>query len=168
MTKENVIKLRRELHHLCAADRDQTDEDGNRTINIPLMIRVNTSYQIDEMSSCVIWDDDNEIVYSIEMNNEPSGPLNTICPMSVHAFPYASIEIIGARLDKLTLDAFLSNMVSLGLTSNAVRKRYFNQMQGIQDETNYLMGDPSKSTTKGGSDYSKDNPILDKEAYKTL
>ena len=98
MTKEQVISLRKEFHHLSQPDRDQVERDrngnetGNITINVPLVVRVNTSYLLDEMTSCIIWDDDKEIIWKktneyggIETNNEPAGPLNYICPMYVRA-----------------------------------------------------------------------------------
>ena len=63
MTKTQVIALRKEFHHLVKADRDQPEldkdgeETGNVTINIPLVIRGSASFLVDEMTSCVIWDD---------------------------------------------------------------------------------------------------------------
>lgn len=166
MTKENVIKVRKQLHHLVNADRDQTDEAGNKTISIPLVIRINTSYLVDEMSCCVLWDDDNEILYSVELNQEPSGPLNHICPMCVKAYPYESIEVIYARLDRITLDNFFEEAVAKGLTSEATRKRYYDQMEKIYDPNTYVMGIESATTEKRG--LTPDDVILNRESYKTL
>lgn len=166
MDKEDVMRLRKELHHLAPADRDKKDKDGNTTINIPLIIRVNTSYYIDEMDSCVIWDDDNEILYSIEYNNDTTDPLKIICPMQIKAYPYSSIELIAARVDKHTLDSFLGTMVERGLTSNAVRERYRQQMQEISDPRAYLMGQPSTTTEKRG--LTPDDVVMNREAHHTL
>lgn len=166
MTLENVKKIRKELHHLVNADRDQFDDNGNRTISIPLVIRVNTSYLIDEMTCCVLWDDENEIIYSVELNMEQSGPLNTICPMCVKAYPYESIECIYARLDRLTLDNFFKGAVEKGITTEAVRKRYFDQVEKIYDPRTYVMGQPSITTEK--RELVPDDIVMNKEAYKTL
>lgn len=172
MTKNQVISLRKELHHLSQSDRDQIEKDkdgnetGNKTINIPLVIRINTSYLIDEMTSCVIWDDENEIIYALETNNEPSGPLNHICPMYLRAYPYASIEQISARLDKNCTMNFLNSKKNLGLTTQATCDRYAEQMTKIYDDHSYMMGQPSTTTEKRG--LKPDDVILNKEAYKTL
>ena len=166
MEKEDVMRIRKELHHLAPADRDKTDRDGNRTINIPLIIRVNTSYLIDEMTCCVIWDDDNEILYSVEYNNASDDPLRNICPMTVKAYPYSSIELIQARLDRLTLDNFFNQMVGRGLTSNEVRERYNKQVADIYDPETYMMGAPSPTTEK--RDLRPDDVVINKESYKTL
>lgn len=172
MTKEQVIALRRELHHLVKADRDQPEltkdqqKTGNITINIPLVIRVNTSYLIDEMSSCVIWDDTNEVLYALTTNMEPSGPLNSICPMMVSAYSYASIETIQARLDKNCTMNFLNAKKDAGLTTQVVCDRYMEQMQKIYDDRSYLMGQPSTTTEKRG--LKPDDIMINKESYKTL
>jgi hypothetical protein len=172
MTKEQVIFLRKELHHLSQPDRDQVekDKDGNETenitINIPLVIRINTSYLIDEMTSCVIWDDNNELIYAFETNNEPSGPLNQICPMYVRVYPYSSIEQISARLDKNCSMNFLNGKKDLGLTTQATCDRYAEQISKIYDDRSYIMGQPSTTTEKRS--LKPDDVILNKEAYKTL
>ena len=83
MTKENVIMLRKQLHHLVNEDRDVVNKDGKKSIHIPLLIRVNTSYPIDEMNSYVIWDDENELLYSVEYNQDINN-LNIICPIIVN------------------------------------------------------------------------------------
>lgn len=166
MKKEDVIRIRKELHHLSNADRDQLDKDGNRTINIPLIVRVNTSYNIDEMTSCVIWDDTNEIIYVVEYNNDTTDPLNTICNMQIKAFPYSSIEMISARADKLTLDKFFEDKVKLGLTSEAVRKHYNRLMQEISDPRSYVSTGPYSSTEKRGM--RPDDIVMNRDAYKTL
>ena len=172
MTKTQVIALRKEFHHLVKADRDQPEldkdgeETGNTTINIPLVIRTDASYLIDEMTSCVIWDDTNEILYALETNMEPSGPLNYICPMYVRAFSYESIENISARLDKNTTMNFLNAKKTSGLTTQVVCDRYMEQMQKIYDDRSYLMGQPSTTTDKSG--LKPDSVSLNREAYKTL
>ena len=166
MTKEQVISLRKEFHHLCQADRDQKDKDGNTTINIPLVVRVNTSYLIDEATSCVIWDDNNEIMYALEYNNEQRGPFDYICPMYIRAYPYTSIEQISARLDKNCTMNFLNAKKDIGLTTQATCDRYAEQMTKIYDDNSYLMGQPSTTTDKRG--LRPDDKILSQEALKTL
>lgn len=166
MEKSKVMEIRKRFHHLCNADRDIKDSNGNATINIPLVIRVNTSYLIDEMTCCVLWDDDQEILYSIELNLEPSGPLNNICPMCVKAYPYESIEVIYARLDRTCLDKFFEYAVGKGLTTEETRKRYFDQMTAIYDPMTYAMG--MQSTTTEKRPLEPDDTIISKESYKTL
>lgn len=172
MTKEQVISLRKEFHHLSQPDRDQVERDrngnetGNITINVPLVVRVNTSYLLDEMTSCIIWDDDNEIIYALETNNEPAGPLNYICPMYVRAYSYESIEQISARLDKMCTMNFLNAKKDAGLTTQATCDRYNEQLTKIYDDHSYMMGQPSKTTEKRG--LKPDDIMLNKEAYKTL
>lgn len=172
MTKEQVIALRKELHHLSKADRDQPEKDkdgnptGNTTINIPLVIRINTSYVVDEMSSCVIWDDTNALFYALNINQEQSGPLNNICPMMVSVYPYESVETIQARLDKNTTMNLLNAKKTAGLTTQVVCDRYNEQLQKIYDDRSYLMGQPSTTTDKRG--LKPDDVVMNREAYKTL
>lgn len=147
MTKENVIMLRKQLHHLVNEDRDIINKDGKKSIHIPLLIRVNTSYPIDEMNSYVIWDDENELLYSVEYNQDINN-LNIICPMAIRVFEYSSIEMIEARTDKLTTENFFDQMIARGLTSKRIKDRCSKFLQDMTNEHTYAMGMPSTTTVK--------------------
>lgn len=159
MKKELVIKLRKELHHLVPSDREVTNDNGSKNINIPLLIRINTSYYVDEASSYVFWDDENEILYSIEYNNDSTDPLATICPAQVKAYAYENIEVISARLDKNTLDIFVKNMVDKNLTTETVRTRIRELMQKHSDPRTYISSKGYPSTEK--KPYGVDDIVFD-------
>lgn len=151
MEKNEVVRLRQMMHHLYPSDRRINNPDGAATIHIPLIIRVNTSYYIDEANCCVIWDDEHEILHSVEYNNESTDPFRDICPMVIKSYPYSSIELISARVDAQCLDKFFEQMVNKGLVSNSTRERYIRQLVETYDPATYLMGE-SPSTKKGPMD----------------
>lgn len=166
MDKASIIKLRKELHHLCAADRDQKDKDGNTTINIPIVLCMNNEYLLDEMDCCVIWDDDNEVVYGLFPNTGEPGPLNTICPMVVRAYDYEMIQWMQARVDKNCTMRFLKSKLDAGLTSQAVLDRYNKQLTEINEPESYMMGQPSPTTEKRG--LKAEDKVMNETAYKIL
>lgn len=166
MTLEQVKKLRAELHHLAQASRDKTDKEGNLTINIPLIIQVNTSFHVDEMESCVIWDDDNELLYSMEYNNSTTAPLSKICPMQVKAYPYSEINFIGCRLDKNTTLQFLNSKLAEGLTSKSVIEKYTEYLEDINNARWYSMGDQSETTEKRS--LKPDDKMINPNSYETI
>lgn len=165
MDKATVIRLRKELHQMSSSDRANPE----KKIDIPLMIMFDgPSVVIDEMTSCIIWDDANEALYSIEYNNDIH-PLGTICPMRVRAFSYDNIYSITARVDMNCLMNFFDSKIGDGLTTEETKKKYHALMQKMSDPNAYAMGMPSTTTTKEEFiETSKDSPLLNPTAYNCL
>lgn len=164
MDKEKVIKLRKELHQMSSSDRKNPD----KKIDIPLMVAFNGSaIVIDEMSSCILWDDDNEVVYSIEYNNDIH-PLGTICPMRVRCFQYENIYWIAGRVDMNCLMNFFDSKIKDGLTTEETKKKYHALMQKMSDPNSYAMGMPSTTTSKGPFELSTDSPLINPTSYNCL
>lgn len=152
MDKATVIALRKEFHHLTQDGRANSaeGETSAKSIDIPLLISIDQgTIIIDEYTSCIIWDDDAEVVYSICANSESTDPLLTICPMRIKAFAYEVIMSISARVDLNCMMEFFDNKIADSLTSNATKERYRKLMMDMNDPRSYTMGQPSTTTTKG-------------------
>jgi hypothetical protein len=158
MEKSRLIKLRKELHNLAGEDRSA------------LPIRVmgpTTNYWWDESTACFIWDDDNELLYIICPNTiQTSTTDSRLFPMSIITLEYEAITFVEVAVDRLSLDNFLKDKVSKGLTNETTRKRYFQDMTDLFDEHTYFMGQPSPTTEKRG--LRPDDEIIDKNATQFL
>lgn len=159
MTKETVIKLRKEFHNLPGKERG---------VALPISIMgPTTSYKFSEAECCFIWDDTNEVVYIVMPNTVPTNTLDSrVYPMSILTMDYEAITFMSVPTDRLCLDNFLKDKVSKGLTNEETRKRYFKDMTDIFDERTYFMGEPSPTTEKRGM--RPDDEIVDKGATKFL
>lgn len=159
MTKENVIKLRKEFHHLPGAERE---------MNLPLRVMgPTTNYSFNEADCCFLWDDDNEVLYIVMPNTVHTQTTDSrLFPMQILTLDYEAITFISVAVDRLSLDNFLKDKVSKGLTDEATRKRYYNDMTAIFDEHTYLMGKPSPTTEKRG--IQPDDEIIDKDAVSFM
>lgn len=159
MDKAQVIRLRKELHHLPGSERE---------MNLPLRVMgPTTNYHWDESTSCFLWDDDNEILYIICPNTIQTQTTDSrLYPMSIITLNYEAITFIEVAVDRLSLDNFLKDKVSKGLTNEETRKRYFKDMTDLYDERTYFMGQPSPTTEKRG--LTPDDKIVDKNATKYL
>lgn len=159
MTKENVIKLRKEFHNLPGKER-----------GVALPIRImgpTTNYSFSEAECCFLWDDTNEIVYIVMPNTVHTNTIDSrLYPMSILTMDYESITFMSTAVDRLCLDNFFKDKVSQGLTNEETRKRYFKDMTDIFDEKTYFMGDQSPTTEKRG--LCPDDEIVDKDAIKFL
>lgn len=159
MTKETVIKVRKELHNLPGKERG---------VSLPLRVICGDGNQkFSEASSCFIWDDSNEVLYIVMPNTIPTETCDSrLFPMDIYAIEYESIMFIDAPVDRLCLDNFLKDKVSKGLTNEETRKRYYKDMTDLFDERTYFMGDPSPTTEKRG--LRPEDEIVDKNATKFL
>lgn len=159
MTKETVIKLRKEFHNLPGKER-----------GVALPIRImgpTTSYSFSEAECCFIWDDTNEVVYIVAPNTVHTNTLDSrLYPMSIITMDYEAITFMSVAVDRLCLDNFLKDKVNKGLTNETTRKRYFKDMTDLYDDNTYLMGQPSPTTEKRG--LRPDDEIVDKDAVKFL
>lgn len=159
MTKETVIKLRKEFHNLPGKER-----------GVALPIRImgpTTNYSFSEAECCFLWDDANEIVYIVTPNTTYTNTLDSrLYPMSIITMDYESITFMSIAVDRLCLDNFFKDKVSQGLTNEETRKRYFKDMTDIFDERTYFMGGQSPTTEKRG--LRPDDEIIDKDAIKFL
>ena len=159
MTKETVIKLRREFHNLPGKER-----------GVALPIRImgpTTSYSFSEAECCFIWDDDNEVVYIVMPNSVHTNTIDSrLYPMSILTMDYDSIAFMSVAVDRLCLDNFFKDKVGKGLTNEETRKRYFKDMTDLFDDKTYLMGQPSPTTEKRG--LRPDDEIVDVNATKFL
>lgn len=159
MTKETVIKLRKEFHNLPGKDR-----------GVVLPIRImgpTTSYSFSEAECCFIWDDDNEVVYIVMPNTVHTNTIDSrLYPMSILTMDYDAITFMSVAVDRLCLDNFFEDKVNKGLTNEKTRKRYFKDMTDIFDDRTYLMGQPSPTTEKRG--LRPDDEIVDINATKFL
>lgn len=159
MTKETVIKLRREFHNLPGKER-----------GVALPIRImgpTTSYSFSEAECCFIWDDDNEVVYIVMPNSVHTNTIDSrLYPMSILTMDYDAITFMSVAVDRLCLDNFFKDKVGKGLTNEETRKRYFKDMTDLFDDKTYLMGQPSPTTEKRG--LRPDDEIVDANATKFL
>ena len=159
MTKETVMKLRKEFHNLPGKER-----------GVALPIRImgpTTSYSFSEAECCFIWDDDNEVVYIVMPNTVHTNTIDSrLYPMSILTMDYDAITFMSVAVDRLCLDNFFKDKVNKGLTNEITRKRYFKDMTDLYDDNTYLMGQPSPTTEKRG--LRPDDEIVDKDAVKFL
>ena len=159
MTKETVIKLRREFHNLPGKER-----------GVALPIRImgpTTSYSFSEAECCFIWDDDNEVVYIVMPNSVHTNTIDSrLYPMSILTMDYDAITFMSVAVDRLCLDNFFKDKVGKGLTNEETRKRYFKDMTDLFDDKTYLMGQPSPTTEKRG--LRPDDEIVDVNATTFL
>ena len=159
MTKETVIKLRKEFHNLPGKERG---------VALPISIMgPTTNYKFSEAECCFIWDDTNEVVYIVMPNTVPTNTLDSrVYPMSILTMDYEAITFMSVPTDRLCLDNFFKDKVAKGVTNEETRKRYFKDMTDIFDERTYFMGEPSPTTEKRGM--RPDDEIVDKDATKFL
>lgn len=159
MTKDTVIKLRKEFHNLPGRER-----------GVALPIRImgpTTNYSFSEADCCFIWDDDNEVVYIVMPNTVHTNTIDSrLYPMSILTMDYDAITFMSVAVDRLCLDNFFKDKVNKGLTNEITRKRYFKDMTDLYDDNTYLMGQPSPTTEKRG--LRPDDEIVDKDAVKFL
>lgn len=159
MDKATVIKLRKELRHLCGDDRNAT---------LPLrVLGPTTNFAFDDWECCFIWDDDSEILYIVTPNTTYTHSTDQrVFPMQIFTMDYASITFMSVAVDRLSLNNFFADKVSKGLTNKDTQDRYFKQMTDLWDPRTYTMGDPSPTTEKRGM--RPDDEIMDKNATKFL
>lgn len=159
MTKETVIRLRKEFHNLPGKER-----------GVALPIRImgpTTNYNFNETDCCFIWDDDNEVVYIVMANTLPTQTTDArLYPMSILTLDYEAITFMSVAVDRLCLDNFMKDKVAKGLTNETTRQRYFKDMTDLFDERTYMMGQSSPTTEKRG--LRPDDEIVDKDAVSFL
>lgn len=145
MDKTKVIALRKELHQLTNIARKNPDQK----IDVPLIIAIDHGTTvIDEIDSCIMWDDDNEVLYSIEYNNNVNDKLYDICPMRIRAFQYSTIVSITARADLNMLMDFFDSKISDGITNETTKEKYRKAYMDMRDPRTFAAGHPSPSTSK--------------------
>lgn len=166
MDTSSLIKLRKELHTL--SQRVNPD----KKIDIPLIIALDHGNTIvDEMNSCIMWDDENECFYSIELNNDVNDKLAQICPVRVRTFPYSAVMSLTARIDLITLMDFFDSKIDDGLTTEETKEKYRRYLMERNDPRTYAMGMPSPSTQKGEKEWGNGEgqiPILNPESFDSM
>ncbi len=145
MDKAKLVALRKELHQLTNIARKNPDQK----IDVPLIIAIDHGTTvIDEIDSCIMWDDDNEVLYSIEYNNNVNDKLYNICPMRIRAFQYSTIVSITARADLNMLMDFFDSKISDGITNDTTKEKYRKAYMDMRDPRTFAVGHPSPSTSK--------------------
>lgn len=145
MDKATVIALRKELHQLTNVARKNPDQK----IDVPLIIAIDHGATvIDEINSCIMWDDSNEVLYSVEYNNDVNDKLYNICPMRIRAFSYATIVSITARADLNMLMDFFDSKISDSITNEATKEKYRKAYMDMRNPKTFAAGHPSPSTSK--------------------
>lgn len=145
MDKAKLVALRKELHQLTNIARKNPDQK----IDVPLIITIDhDTTVIDEIDSCIMWDDDNEVLYSIEYNNNVNDKLYNICPMRIRAFQYSTIMSITARADLNMLMDFFDSKISDGITNDTTKEKYRKAYMDMRDPRTFAAGHPSPSTSK--------------------
>jgi hypothetical protein len=145
MDKAKLIALRKELHQLTNIARKNPDQK----IDVPLIIAIDHGTTvIDEIDSCIMWDDDNEVLYSIEYNNNVNDKLYNICPMRIRAFQYSTIVSVTARADLNMLMDFFDSKISDGITNETTKEKYRKAYMDMRDPRTFAAGHPSPSTSK--------------------
>ena len=145
MDKTKLVALRKELHQLTNIARKNPDQK----IDVPLIVAIDHGNTvIDEIDSCIMWDDDNEVLYSIEYNNNVNDKLYNICPMRIRAFQYSTIVSITARADLNMLMDFFDSKISDGITNETTKEKYRKAYMDMRDPRTFAAGHPSPSTSK--------------------
>ena len=145
MDKAKLVALRKELHQLTNIARKNPDQK----IDVPLIVAIDHGTTvIDEIDSCIMWDDDNEVLYSIEYNNNVNDKLYNICPMRIRAFQYSTIVSITARADLNMLMDFFDSKISDGITNDTTKEKYRKAYMDMRDPRTFAAGHPSPSTSK--------------------
>lgn len=169
MDKTKVIALRKELHQLTNIARKNPDQK----IDVPLIIAIDHGTTvIDEIDSCIMWDDDNEVLYSIEYNNNVNDKLYNICPMRIRAFQYSTIVSITARADLNMLMDFFDSKISDGITNESTKEKYRKAYMDMRDPRTFAAGHPSPSTSKDlplnqVDRFNEDFPLMNPSAVMT-
>lgn len=145
MDKATVVALRKELHQLTNAARINPD----KKIDVPLIIQIDHGNTVvDEINSCVMWDDTNEVMYSVEFNNDVNDKLYNICPIRIRAFQYSAIISITARADLNMLMDFFDSKIAENITNDATKEKYRKAYMDMRDPRTFAAGWPSPSTSK--------------------
>lgn len=145
MDKATVVALRKELHQLTNAARANPD----KKIDVPLIVTIDHgSTVVDEINSCIMWDDTNEVMYSIEFNNDVNDKLYNICPMRIRAFQYSAIISITARVDLNMLMDFFDAKISDNITNDSTKEKYRKAYMDMRNPKTFAAGHPSPSTSK--------------------
>lgn len=145
MDKTTVAALRKELHQLTNAARANPD----KKIDVPLIITIDHGNTVvDEINSCIMWDDTNEVMYSIEYNNDANDKLYDICPMRIRAFSYSAIMSITARADLNMLMDFFDAKITDGITNDSTKEKYRKAYMDMRNPRTFAAGHPSPSTSK--------------------
>lgn len=145
MDKATVVALRQELHQLTNVARANPD----KKIDVPLIIQIDHGNTVvDEINSCIMWDDSNEVFYSIEYNNDVNDKLYDICPMRIRAFQYSAIISITARTDLNMLMDFFDAKITDGITNDSTKEKYRKAYMDMRNPKTFAAGHPSPSTSK--------------------
>lgn len=145
MDKATVVALRKELHQLTNVARANPD----KKIDVPLIITIDHGNTVvDEINSCIMWDDTNEVMYSIEFNNDVNDKLYDICAMRIRAFQYSAIISITARVDLNMLMDFFDAKISDGITNDSTKEKYRKAYMDMRNPKTFAAGHPSPSTSK--------------------
>ena len=145
MDKATVVALRKELHQLTNADRANPD----KKIDVPLIVTIDHGNTIvDEINSCIMWDDSSGVMYSVEFNNDVNDKLYDICPMRIRAFQYSAIMSITARADLNMLMGFFDSKISDGITNDTTKEKYRKAYMDMRNPKTFAAGHPSPSTSK--------------------
>lgn len=145
MDKATVVALRKELHRLTNAARANPD----KKIDVPLIIAIDHGTTvIDEINSCIMWDDANEVLYSVEYNNDVNDKLYDICSMRIRAISYSTIVSITARVDLNMLMDFFDAKISDGITNDSTKEKYRKAYMDMRNPKTFAAGHPSPSTSK--------------------
>jgi hypothetical protein len=145
MDKATVVALRQELHQLTNVARANPD----KKIDVPLIIQIDHGNTVvDENNSCIMWDDSNEVFYSIEYNNDVNDKLYDICPMRIRAFQYSAIISITARTDLNMLMDFFDAKITDGITNDSTKEKYRKAYMDMRNPKTFAAGHPSPSTSK--------------------
>ena len=157
MEKEDIIRIRKELHNLAGP--------GRATLPIRVL-GANADFTWSEADCCFIWDDDNETLYMVYPNDTYSSTDNRLFPMQIKAICYAEITTMSVPVDRTSLDNFFKDKVEKGLTNEKTRERYYSDMTKLWEPETYLMGQPSPTTEKRGM--RPDDKIINKDATQFL
>jgi len=145
MDQATVVALRQELHQLTNVARANPD----KKIDVPLIITIDHGTTvIDEINSCIMWDDSNQVLYSVEYNNDTNDKLYDICPMRIRAFSYTAIVSITARVDLNMLMDFFDSKISDDITNDTTKEKYRKAYMDMRNPKTFAAGHPSPSTSK--------------------
>lgn len=123
MQKNNVISIRKRFH---------------MNKNYALRIIVDQVLIFDERTSCIIWDDENAVLYAFNAN--PIRDTNGELPSSIRAIEYESIVEIDGFFVKEDLAAQFDSFITKGLTNKETKDAVIDEIFNVRDVRMYIDG----------------------------
>lgn len=149
MTKAQVMAQRKYLHGL--ARRDNLNEDGGPSVDIPIYVQLDTDSVFDEKTHIIFWDDEAEGFYALKANSMSQyrfdGISPIVAPATIEFVGYSNIFYMGVRVDPNCVRNFMDDMIAKGLSTQSVKSSIEIELMKTLDANSYV--DKPHDKTKG-------------------